>query len=192
MSSRRLPKPFDAQEIRALERAAGDRPDVRAAMTFLRETGLRISEAISIPRAQAQGWPSPRKGVARWLRHDRPVAVRIIGKGDKERTVVLTREAIAAGKLLAAHSKGETMWPWTARGTRWLFDQVGRRAGVHCHPHRWRHTYVSELIEAGVPVEIVADMAGHSAVDITRLYWSASTRAKVDALRRRHRYLRSR
>jgi site-specific recombinase XerD len=184
-----LPKPYTRAELEAIY-AASPRPDVTAAMRFLHETGLRIAEACAIPSDEARAWPVPPWWCRRRACPRHRGSFRTIGKGDRERIVILTPAALRAARVLVQTSSNGHMMPWTDRGVRFLFDQVGQRAGVHCHPHRFRHTLASELVESGVPIEIVADMLGHSKVEITRLYWVASERSKVDALSRRRRFLR--
>ena len=193
MTTTRLPKPFAPDELERLYSAASARPDVAAAMRFLHETGLRIAEACAISSAEAGAWPHPPRWCRRpgCRRHGR-VVLRVIGKGDRERVVILTPAALRSARVLLSHTSNGRLMPWTDRGVRFLFDQVGRAAGVHCFPHRFRHSYASELVESGVPIEVVADMLGHSTVEITRLYWVASERAKVAALARRRRWLRRR
>lgn len=186
MATTRLPRPLTPEELRACERAA-DRPEVRAAMVFLHETGLRVSEACAITSSEARSWPRPPWWCRRSVCARHGASVRIVGKGDKERVVVLTRRALLAARVLLAASRNGHLMPWTDRGLRAALATVGRRAGVHLHPHRFRHTLASELVEAGVPIEVVADMLGHSSTEITRLYWQASARAKRRALRRRAR-----
>ncbi len=73
------------------------------------------------------------------------------------------------------------------RGCRWLFAEVGARIGVHCHPHRFRHQFAFDLVESGVTIEVVADLMGHSTVDISRLYYQASDRRLREAMRARGR-----
>jgi integrase len=197
MSTRRLPKPFDDGELEALRRASADRPDVWALCVFLRETGLRSAEACAISSEQVRRWPVPGR-----IRNRRPrVKLRVIGKGKggmanegggKERVVMLTPDALRAAHTLLGYSTNGHLVPWTDRGMRYLMAELGKKAGVHAHPHRFRHQFVTELVESGVPIEVVADMAGHSRTDITRLYWQASERAKLEALERRRRFLRRR
>lgn len=182
MATRRLPRPLDREELRRIRRACRKRPEVWDLIVLLRETGLRSAEVLQLSVEEAKRWPRLSR---------RPVTVRIIGKGDKERLVVLTRQARAAARRLARAGRARTqLVPWSDRGMRYVLREVGEAAGVHLHPHRLRHTHISELVEAGVPIEVVADMVGHSRVDITRLYWTASARAKTAALRARRRYLR--
>ncbi len=190
MTTRRLPKPFSAAEISALQRAARSRPDVWAACVFLRETGLRSAEACSITTQEATTWPHPPWWCQRPTCPRHTAALRVIGKGDRERVVVLTPAALRAAVVLSKRTRNGHLVPWTDRGLRYLMAELGERAGVHCHPHRWRHTCATELVESGVPIEVVADMLGHSQLDITRLYWSASSASKTAALARRGRWRR--
>jgi integrase/recombinase XerD len=38
------------------------------------------------------------------------------------------------------------------------------------HPHQLRHTYCRELVSAGIDISTVADLAGHTDINITRRY----------------------
>lgn len=190
MTTTRLPKPLEPDELRALYSAAP--PEVGAAMHFLHESGLRISEACAIASEEASTWPVP----PRWCRKPgcrrHRAKLRVVGKGDRERVVMLTPEALRSARVLLRASSNGHLMPWPDRQVRRLFAEVGKATGIHVHPHRFRHTLASELVEAGVPIEVVADMLGHSTTEITRLYWMASERAKVAALSRRRRWLRRR
>ncbi len=183
--SKRLPKPYTDDELRRLYAAA--RPDVAAVMHLMHETGMRSAEVLTLTCEQARSWPAPRRW--RW----RAPAVRIIGKGDKERVVVFTREAVKAAHVLLGYGEPrELLVPWSDRGLRYVVAETGKAAGVHAHPHRFRHTAITEWVESGTPIDVVADMAGHSKVDITRIYYAASITARERANARRRRYLRRR
>jgi integrase/recombinase XerD len=197
----RLPKPYTAAEIAALEKAC-DRPEVWAACMFLRETGLRTFEAVAISREQAESWV---EGPAWIFRRREPLSIRIVGKGDKERVVMLSERAIEAVRVLLAvpykkpnpgggniYRRTDTLFPWGPRWVRYAMKELGEKAGVHCHPHRWRHTFVQELVDSGAPIQVVADMAGHTDVNTTRIYFMSSASAKADALEGRRRFLRRR
>lgn len=186
MTTLRLPKPFTPVELERLFSSV-DREDVRAAMVLLHETGLRIAEACSITSDEARSWKAPPWWCRRRVCRRHAASVRVIGKGDRERAVPLTRAAVRSSRVLLHSTSNGHLMPWTDRGVRYLFEQVGEAAGVHCHPHRFRHTLATELVEAGVPIEIVADILGHSSSEVTKLYWAASQRSKVAALSRRGR-----
>jgi len=192
-TTRRTPRPFEPAELEALRLSALQmgRPDVWAAMSWLRETGCRIAEACAITSEEARTWQVPPWWCRRnaCIRHASFVIVN--GKGSKKRRVLLTRRAVLASQVLLAHTSNGLV-PWTDRGCRYLFAQVGARAGVAgVSPHRFRHQAVFDLLEASVPVEVVADMMGHSTVDITRIYYLTSKARQVTAARMRSRRRRS-
>jgi site-specific recombinase XerD len=159
-------------------------------MVFLHETGLRVSEACRIPLQEAERWPTPPPWCRRGSCRRHRAVLRVVGKGDRERVVVLTPRALRAAATLRAEPRNGHLIGLSDRGLRAALQRIGEEVGVHLHPHRFRHTLASELVEAGVPIEIVADMLGHSTTEITRLYWIASERAKAEALRRRARWRR--
>ncbi len=182
MVARRLPKPFTPAELRAL--FATSDPVAVAAMRFLHATGMRSAEALSITSTEAETWPRP--GVLRRRTH----ATRITGKGGKERVVLLNPKALASARLaLSASAANGHLFGFSDRQLRRLVARAGLEAGVErAHPHRFRHTYCSEHAEAGTDIAIVADMAGHSSVNTTRLYYESSVRARSVAERRRRRF----
>ena len=50
-----------------------------------------------------------------------------------------------------------------------------RIAGVKGHPHQFRDTFATELLQAGVPIERVSVLLGHQSVRITEKYYAAWT-----------------
>jgi integrase len=148
---------------------------------------LRSAEALQIPTELVRTW-RPRRRFTRFT----PPTFRVIGKGDKERVVLFSAEAVRAARDLLpfAHLSVSTtrLIPWSDRGMRFVIAEIGARAGVHAHPHRFRHTAITEWVESGTPIDVVADMAGHSSIDVTRLYYQASITARVRAERRRRRW----
>jgi integrase/recombinase XerD len=51
-----------------------------------------------------------------------------------------------------------------------------------CHPHMFRHTFSVELLLAGVPIEDVARLLGHSSIKTTEKYYSSWVKARADRL----------
>jgi integrase/recombinase XerC len=184
----RLPKPFSAEEYRTIHDAAD--PEVRALLTFLRETGLRAAEVLSITSDEARGWqPAPwwcRKAVC--PRH--VVVTRIVGKGSKERPIIVNRAALQAAQVLLAAGSNGSLVPWARRTMQRRLEDLSAKTGIHVHAHRFRHTLISELIENGVSIEVTADVAGHSNLNTTRRYWFASERARRQAMQQRAKGLR--
>lgn len=94
------------------------------------------------------------------------------GKGDKQRTVPLN---LNARKALAnwLQWRGDEPGPVFAlrpREIQRLLAVIGRRANVKLSPHTLRHTFAHNLVNAGVPLDRVAALMGHSKLETTRRY----------------------
>jgi integrase/recombinase XerC/integrase/recombinase XerD len=46
--------------------------------------------------------------------------------------------------------------------------------GVDFHPHRLRHTFATELLQRGVPIDVVQEALGHASIKTTRTYAKTS------------------
>jgi integrase len=62
-----------------------------------------------------------------------------------------------------------------------LFEQAGIPAG---HAHRFRDTFATELLLAGVPLERVSILLGHSSIRITERHYSPWVRSRQEQLER--------
>lgn len=50
------------------------------------------------------------------------------------------------------------------------------------HPHKLRHTYCRELVSSGIDIPTVAELAGHTDINITRRYSKPSFIELEDAI----------
>lgn len=50
------------------------------------------------------------------------------------------------------------------------------------HTHQFRHTFSVEMLLAGVPIEDVARLLGHSSVRTTERYYASWVKARADKL----------
>lgn len=136
----------------------------RAIISFLLSTGCRIGE------------------VCRLNREDVDLAnmeCRVLGKGNKERTVfpdavtaMLLRDYLAQrtdeSPALFAGRGSSRLSP---NGIRRMLDVLARAAGVeHVHPHKFRRTLATGLIRHGMPIQEVAAILGHDKLDTTMQY----------------------
>jgi integrase/recombinase XerD len=107
------------------------------------------------------------------------------GKGRKQRTVYAAGGALHAlldWLRVSAWESGPLFMPIlksgriTPRGmsAQSIYDMVKKRAiqaGVNdFSPHDFRRTFVGEMLERGVDIATVANIAGHASVDTTRRY----------------------
>ncbi|POM24517.1 Tyrosine recombinase XerD [Actinomadura rubteroloni] len=125
--------------------------------------------------------------------------VRVIGKGDKERTVPIAETAVQAVEewlragrpVLATEQSGNALF-LGARGGR-LHASIARRI-VHARiaaagdvpdlgPHGLRHSAATHLLEGGADLRSVQEILGHSSLRTTQLY----TQVSVERLKKVHR-----
>lgn len=60
------------------------------------------------------------------------------------------------------------------------FKTVAKHAGLPYTFHSLRHFYVTRLLDAGVPVHVVASLVGHSTISITDIYSHVTGKAIVN------------
>ena len=144
-----------------------------------------------------------RSGELRTLRRDRldldEGQAQVIGKGSRPRLVVLppplrpilvdflseVRPELPDSPLLLSNPATRVTTPLTGFSHEALYREVelaGQRAEVpgRHFPHRWRHTFATELVRAGVDIHVVQRLLGHRSVTSTVGY----THLAVDDLRR--------
>ncbi|MBN9606689.1 MAG: site-specific tyrosine recombinase XerD [Actinomycetales bacterium] len=191
----RLPKALSIEQVRRLLEAAAAAPDEPTALRdaalleLLYATGARVSEAVGIDVDDLVG---PEGAVD---------AVRLLGKGGKQRVVPVGSYARAAvdaylvrGRpVLSARGRATPALLLGARGARlsrqsaWLvLRAVAERAGlgeVELSPHSLRHSFATHLLEGGADVRVVQELLGHANVATTQIY----TRVTADALREMYR-----
>ncbi len=164
-----LDKPAQTRFVRELERgqlsARTDAARREASRNYaigilLINTGLRVAEWCALTLADLA--IGERSGL---------VVVRS-GKGDKYRSVPLNLNARKAlVDWLAWRGDGPgSVFAIQPRGIRKVLAVVGRRAGVELSPHTLRHTFAHNLISAGVSLDRVAALMGHSKLETTRRY----------------------
>ena len=169
---RRLPQTLDADQMaRLLEIPAGDALVTRdrAIMELLYSSGLRLAELI--------GLELPDIDFA-----DR--TVRVLGKGSKARIVPVGRKALEAlrawlkerGSLAKADETalfvGRNGRRLSPRGVQARVAYWARRQGLgqHVHPHLFRHSFASHLLESSGELRGVQELLGHADISTTQIY----------------------
>ncbi len=139
----------------------------QAIFDFLENSGLRISELCELELGDLT--LGERSG---------QVQVRN-GKGGKARTVPLNNTARQAVKLwLSERPQAENKIVFLARNGQPLqpravqrdLQGLGKLTGIELTPHTLRHTFAKSLVDAGVSLEKVATLLGHSSLETTRIY----------------------
>jgi integrase/recombinase XerD len=172
---RSLPKPLSVEEVTRLledpdrETPAGIRD--AAILELLYGSGVRISELVGLDIDDV----------------DLEVgAVRVLGKGGKERDVPLGRwgrEALGAyltrvRPAFASRKSGAAMF-LNQRGGRLTRQSCARLLEAHASaaglarpvtPHTLRHSFATHLLEGGADVRVVQELLGHASVATTQIY----------------------
>ena len=171
-ASKRLPETIDADLMaRLLEFRADTDLSVRdkAIMELFYSSGLRLAELVGLNTADI---------------HLSDRTVRVLGKGKKERVVPVGRYAVdAVSRWLkerpALAKAGETALFVSLRGGRIGMRVVQKRIegwarhqglGRHVHPHMFRHSFASHLLESSQDLRGVQELLGHANMSTTQIY----------------------
>jgi site-specific recombinase XerD len=184
---------LDSGEVKALFDGCGD--DAHAAIGSRDAAVLAVLYGAGLRRAEAVGLD---------LRdYDRKRGtLKVRGKGNKERVAHVGaggRAAIEDWLELRGATAGPLFWPVHRSGrigpARRLTAQavlyMARRRGVGAQidafsPHDLRRSFVSDLLDAGVDLSTVQQMAGHAQVQTTARYDRRGDEAKAEAARQLH------
>lgn len=120
--------------------------------------------------------------------------VKIIGKGGKYREVPLRPDLVeeirwyVAGDRAQGNFAGSDYLFVSQRAEKLDRDTVNKvlskiACGFRVFPHKFRHTFCTRLITAGVPLTTVSRLAGHADVSTTsNFYVNTSRQDKIDAV----------
>jgi integrase/recombinase XerC len=176
-SGKRLPRTLDADQMaKVLEPAAavqGNDPRLAARdlaiMELLYSSGLRLAELIGLDLEQLD-------------LADR--TVRVTGKGAKVRIVPVGKQAVTtlrnwlklraefAGSGEKAVFLGRNGSRIGARAIQHRLVKISRQRGlpVRLHPHLFRHSFATHLLESSHDLRGVQEMLGHADIGTTQVY----------------------
>jgi len=113
--------------------------------------------------------------------------IRVFGKGSKERVVPVGSSAIhwvneyllKSRPFLEKKSKSGNVLFLNNRSTKlsrmgvWkIIDKYTKEAGIEkkVHPHTFRHSFATHLLEGGADLRAVQEMLGHADISTTQIY----------------------
>lgn len=174
--SKKLPGVLDINEVEAILSV----PDVKeilglrdkAILELFYACGTRVSELINMKVND--------------LFFDDEI-IRVFGKGSKERLIPIGSSAIEwigeylrkSRPLLMKKLKSENILFLNSRGTKlsrmgiWkIIDRYVKEAGIKkdVHPHTFRHSFATHLLEGGADLRAVQEMLGHADISTTQIY----------------------
>ena len=71
--------------------------------------------------------------------------------------------------------------PMTDEALKTMLRRLGQETGVHCHAHKFRHTFATRAVAAGVDVLALQRVLGHTTLAMTSRYAQHSPNSLVDA-----------
>lgn len=167
------------EEMEAMRYASKTKRE-KALVEFLYSTGCRISEACSLDITDVD--------------FD-ALEIKVLGKGQKYRTVYLSQRARFALKdyLDSRVDKSPALFGWDLEPligglktmrierdgidgrlqpdeARCIIKNIGKRAGLKVHPHLIRKTVATQALRRGMPIDQVKIMLGHESIATTQIY----------------------
>lgn len=156
-------KPYSNVELETIKNNCKTIRD-RALIEFLLSTGCRINEATNLNRDDVNFTSQECK---------------VLGKGNKERIVFMSDVCcMRLQEYLASRSDSEEAL-FLGRGNkrllpggvRAMLKRIETQTGVEdIHPHRFRRTLATSLIDRGMPIQDVAAILGHANINTTMTY----------------------
>lgn len=153
------------EDFESLVVCAREHKDKRAEALFytLYLTGMRVSEVLQLQTDDAD-----------------KSYITIKGKGSKYRTVFVPPRLqtilkeylevrVKKGNKLFTGQRGEINRQ-TVHNTIKKYAALANVKPDAAHAHNFRHLYCLSLVEKGLSIDVVADLAGHSNINTTRIY----------------------
>ncbi|MCI8484715.1 MAG: tyrosine-type recombinase/integrase [Lachnospiraceae bacterium] len=160
---KKVKRPYTAAEMEKLRMACENTRDL-ALLDFLYCTGCRVSEVAKLNVED--------------IDFER-MECTVLGKGNKERTVYLSEVAGMHLKNYLSERKDQKEALFAGKGTERLgkngiealLKRLGAKADVSdVHPHRYRRTLATNLLDRGMNIQDVAAILGHADLKTTQIY----------------------
>ena len=152
--------------------------------TLLYACGLRVSELTQLTC----------KNISLNQRY-----IRVIGKGNKERIVPFFKgfekqlkeykekywQKISKCDSVFSSNHGNAL---TSRGVQYLMQKHADDIGMNMkiHPHMFRHSFATHLLDNGADIRVVQELLGHSSLSTTQIYTHVSMNRLKEAYSQAH------
>ncbi len=179
---KRLPKFLDLEQVNTLLRTPDDSTFLgardRAMLEVMYSTGVRVSEVVDLNIADVDTLGQ---------------ALRVRGKGRKQRVTPIGPTALAAINKYMALRKGDPRSAnfnqealfvnkhgqrLSTRSVRRKLDKYLAQAGLDptISPHTLRHTFATHMLDNGADLRSVQELLGHQSISTTQVYTHVTAR----------------
>lgn len=167
----RYPEALYLEQIEELFKKNRERTDElklrdQAIIELFYASGLRVSELVNIKLSQID---------------IKNRVIRVMGKGRKERLVMFSKScqstlldylhslSLTTNDYLFSNAKGDQL---TTRGVEYILKKIEEKTGIFIglHPHLFRHTFATHLLEGGADLRVIQDLLGHESINTTQVY----------------------
>jgi site-specific recombinase XerD len=176
---KRLPRDLTNSQVEQLWQVINS-PRDRAWFVLMLRAGLRVGEVTGLKLSDLLTAPTL----------EQPARLRVLGKGHKERLVLLTADAYAVlqewlkqrppseSQAVFLNDQGQ---PLSANGLEWLLRRYSQPLGFKATPHQLRHTFARQLREEGMPLPSLSKLLGHAQISTTEIYTAGADPQLVQA-----------
>ena len=152
-------------------------------------TGIRASELVNLK-------------VSDVFLEDR--ILKVIGKGNKERIVPFTEQCRDTIKeyisklrdklVVRAEIPSEYLFlnkngvQLTTRGLELILSEMEKKLGLNygLHPHVFRHSFATHLLEAGMDIRLIQELLGHDSINATQVYTHLAEKSMQEIYKKSH------
>ncbi|MCB0743971.1 MAG: site-specific tyrosine recombinase XerD [Ignavibacteriae bacterium] len=174
--SRNLPSVLSFNEVEKILEQPNIKENLglrdKAILELLYSSGLRVSELLNLKISDL------------FLSEE---VIRVIGKGSKQRIVPIGTSAInwlteyltKVRPVLQKKMKSENIVFLNSKGSKLSRMSIWKIVKRYCddakiekevHPHTFRHSFATHLLEGGADLRAVQEMLGHSDISTTQIY----------------------
>ena len=185
-SAKKVKKPFTDWEIERMRDVLNSKPEDtylqqyfklrdQALFELLLSSGIRLRECVQLNKSD--------------IDLDNRTFI-VLGKGNKERVCYFSVKAqYFLDKMLNFKHKGNTLKyadeealfvskisgkngekRFGLNGIERSIRTLGETCGVKAHPHKFRRTFATNLLNKDVPIEQIKELLGHANLDTTMIY----------------------
>ncbi len=188
----REPETYSVEDERRILKAARS-PRDRLLIEVLMRTGLRLEEVAHLSVDDVVDGP---EGAYLRVRQ---------GKGGKDRVVPLDTGRVRLSKklldyirharpatdggssalFLSRRSRDGVYEPMTGRAVQLVMRGISKETGIRVHPHKFRHTFATRALSAGVDVMALQRVLGHTTLAMVSRYVHYQRADLIEAWKKR-------